>query len=369
MPNLNYRTKVDLIEKYIDQEMVFQYCGFEVNKRNPRNPYRHDKHSGSCNWKWYNNILFFFDWTYPFEGKKFITIYGAVKLYKGYSSNNEAIDFLVDTFIHGIAESEKQDRAKLIATKMKKESVEDVVEVEVNKKNFPDINYYTKYFLNTHILKNENVYLVKNYKIVKNGKDITKYFPTLEEANGLIIAYKYGNKWKLYTPLLKKGIRKPRFWGNINAKTSIEGYSQVHNPKHKTMILLGSKKDYMVCRYPLHDLKADIYATQNEGIEIPNYFEKKIKLIYPNRFILFDADEAGYKSGLRILQNHEFTSQILLPETIVNNKLLKDPSDLIEEFKKEKTLNIIRNSNTNNYDKNNKSTSEADPTSWKNIKT
>lgn len=371
--NLSYPEKIDIINKYVDQEMVFQDCGFDIHKKQPKNPYRNDKKPGSCNWKWYQGVLYFFDWTYPFDNgtKKHITIYGAVKLNRNLITNKEAIDFIVEKYVWNIAESEREEKAKLIQSKKKKTEKEDVVVIDVKTRKFSGINYWTNYFLYNNDLLTENVYIADKYEIIKNDRDITKYFPTHEEANDLAIAYKYNDKWKLYWPKLKQGIKKPRFMSNIKSSKVIEGYNQIHNPKNKVAILLGSKKDYMICRYPLREIKADFYATQNEGNYLPDYFLKALKNNYEYIFTLFDNDESGVKAAIRLVLHHELTGQIILPNIYSkDNKLLKDPAAIIYHHKKEKTLNTIRNSNRISYEEIkqlHESAHEIDPLAWQDI--
>lgn len=351
--NLSYKDKIDYIERYVDQETVFQYAGFNTRSKNPRNPFRPDKHAGSCNWRWYKNKLYFFDFTYPFENgtKKHITIYGAIMLAIPYVNTfQEAVDFIFEKFVNNYDIIEMQQQEQIIQQKNKKleEEFQSKYHIIIKKQeSWPTINYFSRYQLNNTILNKENVFNVKQYQVIKNygtkeERDVTHAFPTLHEADNLIVAYKYKDGWKLYFPRLQKGLKKPRFFGNINAKKTVEGYDQIFKPKHKKMLCLGSKKDYMVTRYVLK-LDADVYATQNEGTSLPYMFHEKILKTYPLRWLLYDNDEAGIKLANKIMIEDNYTGMLILPQILHNFKLLKDPSDLIEIYPKD-TLNIIKQS-------------------------
>jgi hypothetical protein len=99
----------------------------------------------------------------------------------------------------------------------------------------------------------------------------------------------------------------------------------------------------MVARYVLK-FKADVFATQNEGTQLPFFFHEKIMETYPTRWLLYDIDANGLRLAQKIMQEDNYTGMLILPEYFNSEqKLLKDPSDLQEYFKSD-TMKIIQQS-------------------------
>lgn len=311
-----YETQI--LEKY-DHESLFALAGFEVSDYEVCNPLRDDGTPG-CFFEYYNGVLYFYDFTY-FFGKAGINGVRALKEAYGFESNKEVLQFIKE----GI------DQVKVSKVR---QTPENKVRVEFDKKEWGNNNYFSKYSRNLtpEVLESEGVYLVDSYKA--SSKKYPSLIPNLigDPKENLTIAYNKEDRTKLYRPYDPKF----KWYGNIS-KEDVWGIEYISGWE-EYCVIVGSVKDYLVMKYEVGE--ENCIGLQSEYPILPDIVVKKLDNM--KKYVIFDNDETGINNSKKLSDLYENLHIILLPLKYdrFGRKTGKDVSDLVEFYGREIITNL-----------------------------
>lgn len=349
-------TKENILEK-VDERTIFQHYfphKIDLRKNKYKNPFRIDRHEGSCHFNYYKGKFYFFD-----------------------KANNECIDiFKYLQKLYGLTFTEslckinldfnlKLNAPKEISEKLKQTNlienfsndgllVEDdsssgKVEFKIKVKSFSksDLRYWADYCITSETLNLYNVKVAKEYSVTNDGLTYRKRYKY--DKNDPCYVYqvkRFNNVYvKLYRPLSTVKANK---WRSNCIDSIIYGYDQL-TYTNDILIITKSLKDVMC----LYELGYEAISPISENIILTPYtmieFLKKYKKVY----VMFDNDRTGRKYS-KIYTNEFKIKSIEIPDLSITNDNLesakcKDISDVIKRFGKDyaKTLmnNLINNAN------------------------
>ena len=190
--------------------------------------------------------------------------------------------------------------------------------------NKEDKKYWSKYFINQKILFKFGVEPISHYWI--NGSRFT--------CKSITYVYKFGNKFKIYSPY-----EKDNKWVSNTNKNIIQGYKQLPQ-KGNLCIITSSLKDVM-CLFqmgiPSVALQSEMQIPEEKFIqELQNRF-KQIAIFYDNDFN--NINNPGQTMANKIFKKYRFIKNIIIP----NEYEIKDLSDYIERFESTTGLkNLIK---------------------------
>ena len=190
-----------------------------------------------------------------------------------------------------------------------------------------DKNFWSKYFVDTKILRKFGVEPISHYWI--NGARFT--------CKSITYAYKFGNKFKIYAPY-----EKENKWTSNTNKNIIQGYSQL--PKDGNICIITSSLKDVMCLFrmgiPAIALQSEMQMPEEKMIkEIKERF-KKIALFYDNDFD--NPDNPGQTMANKICKKYDILNNIIIPD----DYKIKDLSDYIAYFKSTKGLKTLINLQT-----------------------
>ncbi len=200
-------------------------------------------------------------------------------------------------------------------TKFKERKIH-IIQVKKRPIEARDLSYWGKYFITREILEEYEVYPITYFWI--NGQLYSPRSP-------LAYSYEFGQgKRKIYFPFEKER----RFLSNVPSNI-YSGYDQLPHFGEK-LILTKSHKDVMVWKI----LGFNAIAPQGESFKIDKEFLNKLQYRFKEVIINYDNDEVGKKASAKLASQYQL-KEFFTP--------LKDISDTIEEYKMEKTKQIIVN--------------------------
>lgn len=271
------------------EDLFFNYLGILPNKNGRfHSPFRSDKDPG-CRFTYYSGILYLVENT-MFNGKLYWSIIDCMKYLFNMSVNQcletIALDYKITT---------KQSFIK------NEKLPKDRPEIRFSFKKWED-NIFD---LPNDVLIKENVFLVEDYWIGRNG-NFTKNV-THNPRKTLCVAYYFpkSNHTKLYFPEEKEN----RWFSNCDVY-DIFGFDKINyylEQDNKKIIITKSQKDRLILDYHLGQ---NAIALQNEGCLIPPEFIETIKKFH-EQFILFDNDKTGIEMSKKISEKYNFKQLFL----------------------------------------------------------
>ena len=176
-----------------------------------------------------------------------------------------------------------------------------------------DQYFWTQFNIGSKLL---NHYCVRPLSSYTMEKSIDGEIKSLTINGNYIYGYftKDGNLYKIYQPktLDKKFIKVNNY---------IQGSDQIE--KHKFLIITSSLKDIMSLKSL--KIKADIVAPDSENTMIPDEIINEYIDRYEKIIVLFDNDNAGYKSMLEYTKQYPEIKMVIL-------LMSKDVSDSIKDY-------------------------------------
>lgn len=265
------------------------------------------------------------------KGVKMVNIgcFDAVKLYYNLPNFYQTLHFIQKNI-------SKLKSIKYVATdcnivRIKKRHKLDI-SINVRPFEEKDKLFWSQYFITSNNLIEDKVKALQGFTY----DDGTNFF-TYKTHNTIAYAYTdFENSIKLYFPLKDK---RKRFLTNCS-ENDIGGWNLL--PKTgKQLIITKSYKDYRV----LKNQHNNVIWFQNEG-QIPS-LEILYSLIY--RFeeiiIFYDNDRAGIEASTSLCNKLDSLLPQVSRSIKLNNNGIKDPSDLVKEYKSENVLRefLIKN--------------------------
>jgi hypothetical protein len=181
---------------------------------------------------------------------------------------------------------------------------------ELRNWNQLDVDYWTKFNIDSAILKHYNVKPLKNFTLIK--KTYNKEF-TVRSTRMYGYFTKENEIYKIYQPLMKEN----KFF---KVKDYIQGYDQLTFSK-PYLIICSSLKDMMAFD-KLKFKNAECIAPDSENIIISEAIIQDLKSKYKTICTLFDNDQAGVESMKKYKDLYD------LP--FVHFKLEKDLADSVK---------------------------------------
>ena len=195
------------------------------------------------------------------------------------------------------------------------------------------LEYWNRYSITEKELKENEVYEIKrvfiNGKITPNKKDDLKF------------AYRINNGDKSYLKIYTPSAKKFKWVGPVPLSCPF-GWDELPF-KSKTLIITKSQKDRII----LKKFFTDVIALQNESLAALSEKQAQFLMTKYKRIILnFDCDKPGLKAANDFVKAYGWDT-FTTPQTLWEEKKIKDCSDLVEEYgievlkkylKKEKVL-------------------------------
>ena len=199
--------------------------------------------------------------------------------------------------------------------------------IEVKKKNYTDkdLEFWGKYNISKETLKLYKVFPINTFWINE-----MQYFNYTEKEP--MYAYSIYDRFKIYRPYSKR-LEK---WRNNCSSFDIQGLEQLCETGD-LLIITKSLKDVMV----LYELGYNSIAPQSEVSSIPKIIMDHLRIRFKTIIILFDYDEGGIQGSLKLSDKYSIP-RTFIPKHYLDLYQIKDISDFIKEFGKDKTLEMLK---------------------------
>lgn len=186
--------------------------------------------------------------------------------------------------------------------------------------NKADEDFWGSFYLDIPYIEAHGVLPLENFWI---NDDLSYWYTEYNPA----YSYEFGNSIrKIYLPYNKK----MRFIGNVTSDI-LQG--EEYLPWiDDILIITKSYKDVLV----LSKLGFNSIAPQGESMYLESQKVKTLKNRFKTIFLLYDNDETGVKYSEKLCEKHSF-----IPIFVPIQSKVKDISDYIRKYKKEKTLKLI----------------------------
>lgn len=322
--NITFDKILNLVDDYF---IYCYYLGKEIQINKPiSSPLRKDNHPS---WSLYRNrrgILIWKDFATGDSGN-------VVNLLMQMESlrYHEALKKIWnDVIIH------KSVSLRKATDKMKTNTEESKNVIEIKKKNYTDkdLEFWGKYHITKDTLKLYKVFPISTFWL---NEVQMNFFYTDKEP---MYAYSIYDKFKIYRPYSRRTDK----WRNNCSSFDVQGMEQLAE-NGKLLIITKSLKDVMV----LSELGYNAIAPQSENSSIPKIIMDHLKLRFKRIVILFDYDEGGIQGAKKLSEKYSIP-HTFIPKHYLDLYQIKDVSDFIKEFGKERTDEMIRellNENTN----------------------
>lgn len=318
------KTGRDILKDF-NQETLFQLAGFPVTTNKLVNPLRADSsdpkvrdNNPGCFYEWHNGILYFADFTGYFH-KNNVTAVDVLKIITGLDDEKRLYYWVKNKIQKGDFENIEIPEEEVFEVKIEWESVP-----------WGNQNYFSKYYIPKEVLVPEGVYKLSHYRCNTRRSELMIDNLIGNPLNTPIIAYKFGERTKLYNPY-----GEIKWFGNVTY-SDIWGLETLDKTKG-FVIVTKSAKDYLVIKYVLG---YPCIALQSEN-------QKKVLTILKDSFedmkvyIIFDSDEVGIRNSTALSKETGWKN-LILPQ---NKSNAKDTSDIILFHGVEYTKNLFYNFN------------------------
>lgn len=332
-------TKENILLK-LDERSIYQNYfpeKIDLRKNKYKNPFRADKHEGSCHFNYYKNKFYFFDkanndvidvftylqktygLTFP-EALCKINLDFDLKL----DCPQQLVDRLTDSNLIKISNpiiTTDEDRYTRVEFKIKS-----------RKFNKADRDFWSKCNITEDILELYNIKAVNEYAVTTDGVSYTKGYANDPLDPCYVFQTKRLGKLyvKFYRPLAKSKTNK---WRTNCVPTIIHGYDQLkfNSPN---LIITKSLKDVM----SLYSLGFESISPISENIIFNPYTMNEFLTRYKNIYVLFDDDPTGHKYSDKYVKEYK-VQKIFIPK--YGN--IKDISDVINHYGKDYGSDLINN--------------------------
>lgn len=300
----------EILSSVNQEELFLQYFGIIPNSLGRfYSPFRSDRNPG-CRFSWYSGILYLVENT-MYKNKLYWNIVECLQ--EKYNLNySQAINIIIQDYKIELISKPKEIINKSV-----------VRERPVIRFTYLSWKNNNLFYLTNEQLQKENIYLVDDYWIGRNG-----YFrknPIHDPKENLTVAYHFpdSNHVKLYFPNKNKDEIKWYSNCDINdvfGKNKVNYYATYSS----SIIITKSQKDRIILDYK-YDIPA--VAVQNEGSFLPDDFFKQLKTSFVNIYTLFDNDDTGKKVTEKYKNTYGIDSYSFFPESFYLHK------DTYEYFK------------------------------------
>jgi hypothetical protein len=201
--------------------------------------------------------------------------------------------------------------------------------VSVKRKNFTktDDDYWGQYYLSRDILKKYNVFPIKTFWV---GDYISKFTYTEKSP---MYAYKIFNSFKVYRPYTE---HKKDKWRSGCGQYDIQGWEQLPE-QGDILVITKSLKDVMV----LSLFGIPSIAPHGENTLVPQKVVNEAKKRFKRLIMLYDYDDGGL-AGVKKMQKEYDIPYTFIPKHYLEIYGVKDISDHIKEFGKQKTKKLLK---------------------------
>lgn len=308
-------TEEDILSRTTEYDIYSHYIGYKVPINTKFNsPLRKDDNPsfGLFIAKKTNRLLFK-DLSTGESGNCF----KFVKLLRHLGSYREALKEINRDLNLGILSKSN----KGLTVKNKYKPSRTYISVKRKKLRSRDLEFWGRFGITRDTLRKFKVFPIK--RVWVNGK-MKSFIYTDKEP---MYAFQIYNKFKIYRPYSKE-----RFLGNCN-RYDIQGLEVLKNTGH-TLIITKSMKDVMA----LYELGYNAIAPNSENTMIPKEVISYLKKRFKHIVVLYDNDSTGAKGMLEIKKAYNLKCRFI-PTTLK----VKDTSDAIESYGKQRTSVIIKN--------------------------
>ena len=317
------------ILKLVSQEDIFlKYFGpFKLSGQKYCNHWRGDKHP-NCYFKYRGNTLYFVDFGNDIRN---INCFQACMYY--YNCSYEQClnyidrDFKLNLNPYGtFSDLCIRTRTEIFS------SPKDIIEIPVNYtftyQPFQswDIKFWKRFKFTKELVEKMKIqsakYVFKNGELWKTSYDANPIF-TYSDSKG---------EFKIYQPYANKFDK----WRSI--RSILEGYEDLPETG-EILFITSSNKDRGVLKLINYYGIAPSSETSFQLLyeKLPE-LKKRFKYIY----VFHNNDAVGKKASLKITQDHNL-NYINLPNHLLEEENIKDPSDYVEEYSLESLDLIIKN--------------------------
>lgn len=340
-------TKENILQN-VDERTIFQHYfpyKIDLRKNKYKNPFRADRHEGSCHFNYYKGKFYFFD-----------------------KANNDCIDvFKYIQKLYGLTFTEtlckinldfnlKCNAPKEIVDKLKQSHLTEnnfnnnlVVEdddssgrtefkIKIKKFSKLDLKYWEQYSISKKTLDLYDVKIVKEYFVTSDGLTYRKkYDYDKSDPCYLYQIKRFNNIYvKLYRPLTSNKSNK---WRTNCIDSIIYGYDQL-TFNTQTLIITKSLKDVMCLR----EMGYEAISPVSENIVFTPYTMMEFLKKYKNVYVLFDNDRTGRKYS-KIYVNEFKIKAVEIPELhlVDEGEKCKDISDVIKIFGIDYAKDLLKN--------------------------
>lgn len=320
----------EFILSHLSQEQIFEYyLNEEVELgRKYTAPYRVD-HTPSCFFDYFNEILYFYDFADTQTSKDVFAFVMALYDVDFRESLNVILN---DLIINGNHNLERKVLSPLIAIKPKKRDRK--LQYVKRDWNLDDAIFWNKYQINKQTLINDGVFPISSFFGEKKNGD---YFSI--GCNTITYAYTqfHNNRVKIYAPKSKH-----MKWITNCSSDDVGGIDDLPE-KAELLIITKSYKDYRV----LKNLKLNVIWFQSETIKPDDNILENLTQRFDKIVIWFDRDPTGYNNGINFAKHINTFKHCCIAISIPSKKeviahKVKDPSDYIAAFGKDKLIELIR---------------------------
>lgn len=320
----NEQISKELILSRVSEEQIFAYyIGPEIISRKLfRSKIRNDKNPTCSMYRNKSGTLIYKDFA---TGEHLSCFNYVMSLYR--CNYYEALKIIANDF--GIIQNQnlQKNRGKIIPKDIKIEEKEfSKIQVEIQDFTEVELRWWNKYGITKEILEKFDVYSCKH--VFLNGQLCAK-----SSQNCPIFGY-YGKKyhgeelWRCYFPKRDSY----RFLTNWPSK-KIQGYDQLPK-KGKLLIITKSQKDNMC----LYSMGIPACSPNSETQFISDIMLEELKTRFDNIIVLFDNDSTGISFMNKLKKQHPELIYTWIPRKYE----AKDISDFYKMYKREKTLNLIK---------------------------
>lgn len=240
-----------------------------------------------------------------------------VKLLRSLPSRRDALEYIYEEIVeYRIKPSNKG--INLNSLKKTKEYKEFTVKRA--RFNSTDLKFWEQFNIDKRILDYYKVNHISTLWV--NGELRWSYTKT-----NPIYSYRIFNKFKIYRPLSNS----TKFLTNCRP-IEIQGFEQLPT-RGKILVITKSLKDVMV----LYSLGYTAIAPHSESSYIDEKIIKNLKNRFTTIYVLYDNDTIGKQWSKKLCKRYNFIN-LCIP----NEYKVKDISDYIKKYRKDKTTNLIK---------------------------
>lgn len=305
-----------LLSKYSEETYLSHYLGIPVKKGLFKNPLRQDNKVTCSFYKSKSGEILFHDFA---TGQQLNFINVVMTKYS--VSYYEAINIIAEDF--GLKDGNTPKKSIKIVEKFEN-SEPAKIGVEIKEFTESELKWWSQFGITLKLLKKYNVFSCKNVFLndklfTSNSKLTFGYYGGILEGKEL---------WRIYYSQRDQY----RFLTNWPSK-KVQGYKQL--PKTgKFLIITKSMKDVMC----LASLGISAIAPNSENLFITDKMLEDLKSRFKNIIVFYDNDRPGLTNLIKIKKNHPELMYFWIPFKYG----AKDISDFYKKYKKENTINFLR---------------------------